>query len=463
MMWIAAAGGIVPALWQVAHSGPVLCLIHNLRHICCCCTSLRLSALLPTRVMQRLLPTSTYVPMSLNVHDSTDLDEVMPGQSSGSWRTTSPSRTTDARRFTPVLRASLSETPQGTRGRKVTGSSFQQLRSHSDAHLRQPRPWLLGFTLWQLLAALTISGLCIWISALLLWDFGRPQLLRFIMWYVREFGGNPAPIPIEGQLSKFTVVVMSYEARLLTLTAFVSHYSQCASVSEIVVVWNKGEPPDLVKDLPSQVPIRMRVEAQNSMNNRFQIDPLIKTRAVLMLDDDIIMPCMDIERGFARWRLHPKRVTGFYARFLEGDVPQYHCTQCERHTYASGLYNVILAGASFLDAESVFPAYSSPDNQLGREYVDRVFNCDDLLLNYLMADQAQGAQYVEWVRPTKRFDVGKLTGKRLSTGNFGPVRHNCTRDFAAMFGNPLRGKQYALNFEGRGRPWCPTGIGCMFI
>ena len=44
-----------------------------------------------------------------------------------------------------------------------------------------------------------------------------------------------------------------------------------------------------------------------------------------MLDDDIVMPCADIERGFAIWRHRPERVTGFYSRILEGDPPQYQC------------------------------------------------------------------------------------------------------------------------------------------
>lgn len=68
------------------------------------------------------------------------------------------------------------------------------------------------------------------------------------------------------------------------------------------------------------------------------------------------------ERGFARWRQHPERITGFYARNLEGEVPQYHCTQCERHTYASGQYNVVLTGAAFLDV-SAFDLYNAPANK----------------------------------------------------------------------------------------------------
>ena len=96
--------------------------------------------------------------------------------------------------------------------------------------------------------------------------------------------------------------------------------------------------------------------------------------------------------------------------------------------------------------------------------MDRVFNCDDLLLNYLMADRLKGEQYVQYVRPTKRFDVGKLTSKRLSTGNFGIVRHRCTEDFATMFGNPLKGKSYPLDWDGLGKPWCgPAWLGCVFL
>ncbi len=102
----------------------------------------------------------------------------------------------------------------------------------------------------------------------------------------------------------------------------------------------------------------------------------------------------------------------------------------------------------------------------GRAYVDRVFNCDDLLLNYLMAHRLGGkVQYAQYVRPTKRFDVGKLTSRRLSTGSFGPVRHNCTRDFAAMMGNPLRGREFEIDWgAGMGKPVCgPNWLGCIFI
>jgi len=290
-----------------------------------------------------------------------------------------------------------------------------------------------------------------------------------VLWYVRTWSGSPLAIPLDHQYSKFSIVVMSYDARILTLRAFVQHYQHCASVDEIVVVWNRGPPPDPHQDLrlTGSVPIRIRVEGLNSMNNRFRPDPDIKNRAVLMLDDDIILPCADLERGFANWREHPERITGYFPRLLEGDPPQYQCIwSCEKYTYDKGQYNIVLAGAAFMDKDSVFELYSSPMNKKGREYVDQVFNCDDLLLNYLVASNLGDAvQHAQYVRPTKRLDVGKLTSIRLSGGgSFGSVRHNCTRDFASLFGNPLLGRAYPFDWSGLGKPTCgPSWLGCVFI
>eukprot|EP00798_Chlamydomonas_sp_ICE-L_P009627 gene9627-7541_t len=154
---------------------------------------------------------------------------------------------------------------------------------------------------------------------------------------------------------------------------------------------------------------------------------------------------------------------------------------CEKHTYDSGVYNVVLAGAAFMDHQMVFDLYFSDHNKKGREIVDEVFNCDDLLLNYIMAEKlksAQHAQYVrptmrldegkhaQYVRPTMRLDEGKLTSQQLSKAgsNFGSVRHKCVVDFAGMFGNPLLNKSYPLNWDGLGPPWCgPAWLGCVFI
>lgn len=37
---------------------------------------------------------------------------------------------------------------------------------------------------------------------------------------------------------------------------------------------------------------------------------------MLSLDDDILLPCADVEAGFARWRSAPHQLVGWYPRLL---------------------------------------------------------------------------------------------------------------------------------------------------
>ena len=58
--------------------------------------------------------------------------------------------------------------------------------------------------------------------------------------FVAPFWQPSKPYTVGGQHSQFTLLCMSYEARMSTLKHFMRHYSRCPSVSDIVLVWNKG-------------------------------------------------------------------------------------------------------------------------------------------------------------------------------------------------------------------------------
>nr|XP_017253562.1 PREDICTED: glycosyltransferase family protein 64 protein C5 isoform X2 [Daucus carota subsp. sativus] len=257
------------------------------------------------------------------------------------------------------------------------------------------------------------------------------------------FGGNGAqePYPVNGHYSQFTLLTMTYEARLWNLKLYIWHYSRCSSVREIVVVWNKGTPPDL-SDFNSAVPVRIRIEANNSLNNRFKMDPLIKTRAVLELDDDILMKCNDLERGFQVWREHPDRIVGFYPRLVDGKDFKY---QGEKHARSHKGYNMILTGAAFIDTELAFNMYWSEKAKAGREIVDKYLNCEDVLLNYLYAN-ASAFDTVEYVRPAMTLDTSKLSSVAISkdTQAHYKVRSNCLEKFEAMYGS-LRNRKSHFN------------------
>ncbi|XP_071713851.1 glucosamine inositolphosphorylceramide transferase 1-like [Rutidosis leptorrhynchoides] len=248
------------------------------------------------------------------------------------------------------------------------------------------------------------------------------------------FGGNGGQkaYEIDNSYSQFTMVAMTYAARLWNLKWYVRHYSQCPSVREIVVVWNKGTPPDL-SEFDSAVPVRIRVEEKNSLNNRFKLDPLIKTRAVLELDDDIIMSCEYVERGFKVWRENTDRLVGFYPRLVNGPGPLEY--RAEKHARKFNGYNMILTGAAFLDTRVAFGRYWSEEAKPGRVVVDEFFNCEDVLMNFLYANASFGPS-VEYVKPAWAIDTSKLSGVAISkdTQAHYRVRSNCLEKFTKMYG-----------------------------
>ncbi|TKV92008.1 hypothetical protein SEVIR_9G136100v4 [Setaria viridis] len=262
------------------------------------------------------------------------------------------------------------------------------------------------------------------------------------------FGGNGAedPYPVKGSYSQFTLLTMTYDARLWNLKMFVEHYSKCASVREIVVVWNKGRPPSQ-GELKSMVPVRIRVENKNTLNNRFNIDKEIKTRAVMELDDDIMMTCDDLERGFKVWREHPDRIVGYYPRLAEGRPLEY---RNERYVRQQGGYNIILTGAAFMDHELAFKRYWSKEAEIGRQIVDNFFNCEDVLLNFLFAN-ASSTSTVEYVKPAWAIDMSKFSGVAISrnTQAHYHIRSKCLSIFSGIYGN-LTSKRF---FNSRGDDW----------
>ncbi|TXG49389.1 hypothetical protein EZV62_025264 [Acer yangbiense] len=259
------------------------------------------------------------------------------------------------------------------------------------------------------------------------------------------FGGQGADKAYswKGHYSQFTMLTMTYDARLWNLKMYVKHYSRCPSVKEIVVVWNRGIPPKL-SDFDSAVPVRIRIEKKNSLNNRFKVDPLIDTRAVLELDDDIMMTCDDVERGFQVWRQHPDRIVGFYPRLSEGNPLKY---RAEKYARIRKGYNMILTGAAFIDSKVAFNRYWSEEAKAGRELVDKYFNCEDVLLNYLYANSST-SKTVEYVRPAWAIDTSKFSGAAISrnTQVHYKVRSKCLMKFTEMYGS-LDGRKWDFNWR----------------
>lgn len=245
--------------------------------------------------------------------------------------------------------------------------------------------------------------------------------------FFAPYWSSAAAVPVDGTFDQYTVVFMSHGPRLPLLRGAIRHYSHCPSASSVLVVWNDGPSPDLAM-LPSSVPVRIRVEATNSLSNRFKPDPAIATRAVLSIDDDIRIPCADIEAAFADWRRAPDTMVGFFPRLIEGHpVPAF---QGESYAVGRRHYNSVLTGAAFLDATTAFPAYWAEAVAPARAVVDEVFNGEDLLMNFVLASQraAQGhtTPPVRFHQPRVSQGMGGslcLAGFRTKCGEKPPCIH----------------------------------------
>jgi len=112
---------------------------------------------------------------------------------------------------------------------------------------------------------------------------------------------------------QYTVVVNSYRRPDL-LAASVRHYANCGQVDAVRVVWSEGEPAPsghniVLPDTRSMddrhigahglarvaAPIVYDVQPNASLNNRFRPLAGLRTEAVLSVDDDVLVPCNEVQ------------------------------------------------------------------------------------------------------------------------------------------------------------------------
>ena len=173
----------------------------------------------------------------------------------------------------------------------------------------------------------------------------------------------------------YTILTMTYEKRALLLQDFVAHYAECPSVESILVVWNGPVQIDTIVDTASiratsRVPVRFRVEASPSLNNRYRPDSLLSdTDALLILDDDLRIDCGSIQRALGAFHRSRRRdIVGWFPRFAILGGPYSYLG--EPRTIKRGEYNMILSGAAFVDHRRYFELYWAPGLAEMRAIVD---------------------------------------------------------------------------------------------
>ena len=111
------------------------------------------------------------------------------------------------------------------------------------------------------------------------------------------------------------------EARLSLLKQIVRAYSVSPVVHSIYILWGNTSTPWMLLNQTDFVslgsPVFLVRQTSSSLNERFSPRPYIRTRAVLVCDDDITMDLEDLKLAFQIWKQNEERIVGFFPRSHE--------------------------------------------------------------------------------------------------------------------------------------------------
>ncbi|KAI3875224.1 hypothetical protein MKX03_008922 [Papaver bracteatum] len=241
----------------------------------------------------------------------------------------------------------------------------------------------------------------------------------------------------------YTLLINTWKRNDL-LKLSISHYSSCARLDSIHIVWSEPDrPSDFLHDFLQHtvqskarggrnIELKFDVNKENSLNNRFKEIKDLKTDAIFSVDDDVIFPCTSVELAFNVWQSAPETMVGFVPRVHLGDEKK---QSLSRYTYGGwlsvwwmGTYSVVLSKASFFH-KKYLGLYTNQMPASIRDYVTKIRNCEDIAMSFLVANET-GAPPI-WVKG-KIFEIGS-TGISGIDGHINQ-RSECLNKFALEYG-----------------------------
>jgi Glycosyl transferase family 64 domain len=226
-------------------------------------------------------------------------------------------------------------------------------------------------------------------------------------------------------------------------------------------------------------PLTILQVPKDSLNSRFLPIPDLSTTAIFMVDDDVRVDCKSLRMAFEAWKLYPDSMVGFYPRFAARPLRyndkttgtlshnQAADTATNQHAVVSNngdskqsdktinewIYhswpvvfgrqrvNLVLTKASFLHSHYLLQ-YSNQTEALAtavREYVDKVWNCEDVAMSMQVAHMTASNQQAATCPPAKPLyveghvqDRGLFGGISTGSGHM-QTRARCLTDLNRLY------------------------------
>ncbi|XP_059628026.1 glycosylinositol phosphorylceramide mannosyl transferase 1 isoform X2 [Cornus florida] len=262
----------------------------------------------------------------------------------------------------------------------------------------------------------------------------------FMGWKHQTTSFDRLSVPRKG----YTILINTWKRNDL-LKQSISHYISCPGLDSIHIVWSEPDPPSssLVKYLLNhitqssskhgrQVELKIDINKEDSLNNRFKEIKDLKTDAIFSIDDDVIFPCSSVEFAFNVWRSAPDTMVGYVPRIHWVDESK---ADKDHYIYGGwwsvwwmGTYSMVLSKAAFFH-KKYLSLYTNEMPASIRDYVTKNRNCEDIAMSFLVAN-ATGAPPI-WVKG-KINEIGS-TGIS-SLGGHTEKRSECVNRFVAEYG-----------------------------
>jgi hypothetical protein len=183
--------------------------------------------------------------------------------------------------------------------------------------------------------------------------------------------------------------------------------------------------------------VKFSVQEVDSLNNRFSPLKGPHSDAIFSVDDDMRVPCKELLLAYQVWKGSSRSLIGFMPRLhlRRNGKLSYHCWWS---VWWKGSYSIVLTKAALLH-HSFFDLYSNVMPQSVRDLVDRRRNCEDLAMQFLVANSTGLPPiYVKGHLQDLGVLNGLSTSQNIASAQHMDARSQCLNDLESIYGrNPL--------------------------
>jgi len=154
---------------------------------------------------------------------------------------------------------------------------------------------------------------------------------------------------------KYTVLLSSFDfSRKVVLLRIIRELLKSELLDKIIVMWQDQDhcPPDDLRVGERQ--ILFLQSSRDSLNERFVPDVRIRTQAVLILDDDILVSKKDADNAFRVWLANKNLLVGFFPRWTRDILGLHYAFESENLDGSRGGYRIMLTKPMFVHKKYLY-------------------------------------------------------------------------------------------------------------